>query len=259
MILPTWKALKELVIVLEIPYNATVALQNACITLSDGFGILTRMRLHLEACTTKQSFKTKLAHHLVESVANRSEAIFSNPQMECSVYLDPRFRDVILKDREVVERTKSNLINLYHRLNHLKRPHLTTTAHSVNSSSDLHLSFDEQNALKNFIHSNRSNNTNIHASIEDAIDSFMPDILPSDKSVLEFWETQKESMLYDLAMAVYSIPPTQTQVERDFSSVSHIFTERRYQLSQKRLENILLIHFNKDLFFNIKQEKINKM
>lgn len=104
-----------------------------------------------------------------------------------------------------------------------------------------------------------ANPDDCNMNIEDAIDFFQPEILPSEKSVLEYWETEKKSMLYDLAMAVYSIPPTQAQVERHFSSVSHIFTERRHQLQQERLEKILLIHFNKDIFFAIKQEKLEEL
>lgn len=96
-------------------------------------------------------------------------------------------------------------------------------------------------------------------SVEMALDLFQPEHLPSEKSVLEYWDTQKNSLLYDVAMAIYTIPPTQVMIERNFSSVSHIFSERRYNLSQERLENILLIHFNRDIFFDIKQQKISKI
>lgn len=256
MILQKWKTLKELVVVFKIPYNATIALQNPRITLSDVYGIWTKMRLHLEACAEKESFKTKLSQNLIECLKDRYETIFNNPKMECSLFLDPRFRGIILNNQEVLDRTEANLVELHNRLQSLKA---NTTQQFSNESSDLHLSFDEQEALNKHMTANASqNNIQTHLSIEDAISSFQPDILPSEKSVLDFWETQKSSLLYDLAMAIYSIPPTQVQIERDFSSLGHIFSERRYRLSQHRLEQILLIHFNKEIFYEVKRELINK-
>lgn len=258
MITQKWKPLQELVLVLEIAYNATIALQSPCITLSDVFGIWTKMRIHLEACAAKNSFKTMLSQNLIESLQARYHTVFDNPQMKCSLLLDPRFRNVILKDRESFDLAKSTLVNLYHRLNGLHEP--SPIIQTANASSDLHLSFDEQSELNKLMSTNTSqNNTDRHLDIEEAIILFQPNILPSEKSVLDFWETQKHSILYDLAMAVYSIPPTQVQIERDFSSLGHIFTERRYQLSQARLEQILLIHFNKDLFFIVKEEQLSNV
>lgn len=60
-------------------------------------------------------------------------------------------------------------------------------------------------------------------------------------------------------MAVYSLPPTQVKIEQNFSSVGHVFTERRYRLSPEHLEAILLIHLNKELFAAVKQEQLNNV
>lgn len=108
----TLKTLKELILVLEIPYNATIALQNSRITLSDLFGIWTKMKLHIQACAAKESYKTKLSQHFVESLNARHVAIFNYPEMEYCLFLDPRFRNVIVRDRDAVERVKENLIRL---------------------------------------------------------------------------------------------------------------------------------------------------
>lgn len=251
-----WKILKELILVLKIPYDATVALQNANITLSDVYGIWTKMKLHLQACTEKESYKTKLSQNLVACLEEKHNVIFDNPKMDCALFLDPRFRRVILQNREAVERAKSNLLDLHRHLISVKTANTITTDLS-NASSDLHLSFDAQGALNQLI-SASAHPDDYDMNIEDAIDLFQPEILPSEKSVLEYWESENKSMLYDLAMSIYSIPPTQVRVERDFSSVGYIFTERRHQLQQERLEKILLIHFNKDIFFTIKQEYLNE-
>lgn len=104
-----WKTLNELKIVLEIPYNATLALQQLNITLSDVYGIWQKMVLHLKACAASQNFKTKLANHLIDALNARYGTIFNNKEMQCCLYLDPRYRTVILNDPIALEDTKLDL------------------------------------------------------------------------------------------------------------------------------------------------------
>lgn len=80
-------------------------------------------------------------------------------------------------------------------------------------------------------------------------------------SVHEYWESVKEEhkKLYKLAMVIFSIPPTEVQIERDFSSLDVVFTNRRGNLSSSRLEDIFLIHLNKDLFYNVNNDDINEL
>lgn len=95
--------------------------------------------------------------------------------------------------------------------------------------------------------------------IENEIRLFQPHKhLPSDASVIEFWNSMREKnvRLYELAMAIYAIPPTEVQIERDFSKLEFIFSQRRQFLSSDLLEAILLIHLNKDIFFRIKEEEL---
>lgn len=130
---------------------------------------------------------------------------------------------------------------------------------SSNGSSEFHVSFDEQAELNRLMSQGEcsTNQQNQNFPIEDTIQLLQPPLLPSENSVIEFWETQKQSLLYNLAMAVLSIPPTQVKIEQNFSSVGHVFTERRFKLSEERLKDILLIHLNKDVFKLVKEERLN--
>lgn len=260
MTLTKWKTLQELVRILRIPYTATIALQNPRITLSDVFGIWTKMTIHLEALAAKDAFKTELSQKLLTALNNRKVSIFNTPEMECSLFLDPRFRGVILDKRDSVERARAHLINLWSRINSFQAEN-TSMNTNANVSSEFHFSFDEQAELNRLMNQNATNNLNDYRSIsiEDALDLFQPDWIPSDKSVLEFWESQKHSLLYNLAMAVYSLPPTQVKIEQNFSSVGHVFNERRFRLSEDQLHAILLIHLNKDIFKKVKQEKLDAL
>lgn len=149
MILSKWKTLKELVYVLKIPYNATVALQNPNITLSDVFGIWTKMRLHLEACAEKNIYKTKMSNYLVSSLNARKDTISNNSQMDCCLFLDPRFRGYILNDSRATERAKTNLVNIWRRLNFLGQTNksLNETSHASSDFRD-----EETNESSGFKH-----------------------------------------------------------------------------------------------------------
>lgn len=148
LIVQKWKILRELVMVLKIPFNATVSLQNPSITLSDVFGIWHKMKLHLEACVSKSKFKTNFAKHLVDALNRRYNAIFDNPEMECALFLDPRYRTVVLNNI-AAERAKLTLIDLWKRIKCLKENN--STVQNSNCSSDFNFSFDEQAALNKLV------------------------------------------------------------------------------------------------------------
>lgn len=50
--------------------------------------------------------------------------------------------------------------------------------------------------------------------------------------------------LYKLASVVYAIPPTQSTVERAFSSLPIVLTSHRTRLGSDVLQNIFLIRLN---------------
>lgn len=258
MALKKWKILQEFVRVLRIPYDATIALQSPFITLSEVYGIWTKMTLRLGACAAKNVFKTGLSQKLIAALNAKKESIFNTPEMEGCLFLDPRFRTVILNNRDKYDRAKEFLLSLWSRINSLPQSNASKNM-SSNGSSEFHVSFDEQAELNRLMSQGEcsTNQQNQNFPIEDTIQLFQPPLLPSENSVIEFWETQKQSPLYNLAMAVLSIPPTQVKIEQNFSSVGHVFTERRFKLSEERLKDILLINLNKDVFKLVKEERLN--
>lgn len=62
--------------------------------------------------------------------------------------------------------------------------------------------------------------------------------------ILQYWEERKgeHKELYMLAMTVFGIPPTEVQIERDFSNLNFVFSDRRCRL--ERLEDIMAINLN---------------
>lgn len=215
-----WAVLKEIVFILAIPYRATINMQWKDLTLSDLFGIWLKMELSLRHFSNKTSLQTDLSKRLLDAMCSRKEFFFSNPFMASAIYLDPRFRSQIIYNEEKMNEAKQTLINLWRRMHEIGVRSDNTSSISTES-----VEFDEQTELDKYLSKNR--NANIAESFENNYDSddieilldlFAPGTLLSSESVIDYWESIKKdnAQLYELAMVVFAIPPTEVQIERDF-------------------------------------------
>lgn len=271
--------LKELGTILQIPYKATEKLQLRSLTLSDTFGIFKKMELILTDQNVLRKFKTNFAKCLLNSLTSRSETIFHNPAMACALYLDPRFRREITKNEEKTNATIDMLVNLFKRIQVIKGPSVSVAIPEAtpnnSGASNCDIDFDNPAILQNYLDDlnfssgsaplpyqpfdslpQLSNNIDIRLILE----TFQPEKILATESVVSFWESKKndEKSLYELATVIFAIPPTEVQIERDFSKLDYIFTQRRSRLSADILEKILFMHLNKDLFYVVKNEELAK-
>lgn len=262
-----WSMLKEMKYVLGIAYEATVAMQNQQLTLSELYGIWTVMELHLKKCV-QTKFKTDIAKQLEITVIGRRDHLFDNPFMSSALYLDPRYHRQIMQNREKVEAAKQTLLNLWHRINdnsdvtHDDAPNNTSTE----STGSINLDFDPVAEMKkyfagsNLLEIHPTNETN---DIELVIDLYDPEPMEfgDEMKVVDYWEKEKEKQpqLYKLASIVFSIPPCETQIERDFSRLDYVFNDRRCSLTEERLEDIMIINLNPQLFDIVKEEELKEL
>lgn len=279
LLLKKWNVLREIISLLQIPFNATIDFQKKKLTLSDVYGRWLGMQLHLEACLKRSSFKTGLTQHLLDALKSRNIVIFNNPLVSCALYLDPRYHKRLYDYPEKLVQAKNNMIKIWRRLialQNIDSQPQTRSDSTLNVSSDsFSFEFNEEDAVAKYIHGEGQNSTqssqNVEISsqssatqkecdIESIIESFQPDIELKGISILEYWEKIKEKHpeMYQIAMVIFSVPPTEVQIERDFSALDFIFTKRRGNLCENRSEEIFLIHLNKDLFYDVNQDEIRQ-
>lgn len=140
----------------------------------------------------------------------------------------------------------------------------------IESSDSLSFEFDEQEAITAHLQRdnstinytskrNQDNQHQVGVDVKKEIDIFNPDPLPPNTNVLEYWDKNKDHPLYDLAMIVFSVPPTEVQIERDFSTQDFMFTKRRGNICHSRLEDIFVIHLNNDLFYEVMRGDIAQL
>lgn len=139
----------------------------------------------------------------------------------------------------------------------------TVNANNVsNGSSDFSFEYDPQAELDSFIFGDGSNKHNTDPSdIDFILDNYNPEPIKSREDIFQYWESRKndEKVLYKLAMAILSIPAMEVQIERDFSNLNFIFSDRRCRLEHERLEDIMVINLNKELFEEVKEEELQEL
>lgn len=255
--------------VLSIPYQATINLQKRDLKLSDVYGIWLKIKLGLsKLISTRRDYKTDLANHILTALGNRSDTIFSNPFMSSAVFLDPRYRAQIRSNEIKMQEAKSTLKNVWRRLiviENLGVNDTTIDTSNTSTTSDPNSQLISDDDLDRFLLGNVENNTNVQVQttldIDMLLESFNPPIVSSKTDILEYWESLKDDNeeLYKLATVIFSIPPTEVQIERDFSELNFVFNALRCALTKERLEDIMIINLNKDLFFTVKKERLNEL
>lgn len=110
----------------------------------------------------------------------------------------------------------------------------------------------ETNVTESFVKTTKTDD------IEMLLDMFDPEILSPSEAIITYWETEQKNhpQLYKLAKVVFAIPPTEVEIERNFSKLNYIFNDRRCRLTQERLEDIMIINLNPDLFNEVKNDEI---
>lgn len=230
-------------------------------------------QLHLahKKDSKKNPPQTKLAEYLLTETKARQEKIFNNPIMVCALYLDPRFHVELVRSRDKCDLAKENLLKIWQKIQALSsndavQPQAVEQINTSNGSE-----FDEFDALEkrllgeqqeNNIRDNESiTSPNNNDDIEMIIELYQPQPIPVKSSVVSYWEQMKDEQkeLYQIASVVFSVPPTEVQIERDFSRLDCVFTKRRGNLCPSRLEDIFVIHLNPDLFEVVTQEDIAEL
>lgn len=73
-----------------------------------------------------------------------------------------------------------------------------------------------------------------------------------DQNVFIYWqEHQDDPDMFELAVTALAAPATQVSVERSFNALNLLLHPRRLNLSSQKLNDILLIKLNSELFDNV--------
>lgn len=236
-----WLEVLEIVEVLQPFCKYTTKLQNTSCTLSDFFGYWTTLQLKMKSQTSP------LKQCLLEHMAKYETDLMDNPLVIAALYFDPRYQRVLSADKK--KTAILILKNIHQKIQTMEKPTEPASIEDMNNNEDN----DDSNSfdgLMQYIDSLENNVNDRHSAtdvdIDEAIRSFDGTRSTVNISALKYWESikTKEPILYSLSQAIYCIAPTQSSVERSFSSLPVVLTARRTSIDDRCLRNILLIKNN---------------
>lgn len=262
-----WEAIVETRNILQILYEATNASQKPDLTLSDFYGCWLHCTLQLQQF---REIKCNLANALVSAMNKRRPALFENIMMISAIFLDPRFKSELTEEQ--YEKAKEHLSTFW--INHIQKREETCLNNGEGEKKDLIEDYFKskgcQSITTNSSHDDGASQTRSKLPVYSLTRVEMLECLEEFKneprihhsvSILKFWENTKIKYpeLYLIAKAINGIPPSQATVERHFSALSLLFTNRRSQLSHKAVENLLIIKLNEEIAHAIFEEEIQKL
>lgn len=241
-----WAECEAIVKVLKIPYQATLQMQAVQYTLSDFFATWMDVKIKLRTCTNSQ-----IAENILKGMESREQKkfIINSPPIYACVYLDGRYRTLLESSQKLI--AIEHLKMIYRKLMCEDKP----TSELVPDTTE-GIQPSQFNSLKEYLierEKRKERNSSLSRASEEnicrRIKNIMPDTTNLERSTLSEWYRCKDCcpVLYKLACVVNCAAPTQTSVEGGFSSLSFILNPYRSQLSDERINNILILRLNKSL------------
>lgn len=261
LLLEKWHELKDLVRILSIPYKATVELQRRNLTLSDTYGIWVEIKLRLQRTRDNGTSTTGLVDTLLAEIDKRNDSILSNPAMKAAIFLDPRYRLGIVRDQIAMETAKQFIIDMHHRLTFLKSVgNEIDSQTNIANNNDSDDNFDIQSELNRYWGRESIASSHHLSDFEAILDTFDPPVMAIRDNLFDYWNSPDcDPYLRNVAMAIFSISPTEVETERDFSALKRVLSDHRSGLSKETLQNIMTINLNQDLYLKNNDEQIKQL
>lgn len=235
-----WKEIEILERVLFEAYKVTMVVQYDDCSLGDLYGAW------LQAKRNLRKIDHELADLLLKSMTDRESVILKHKLMLCAVYLDPRYK--FLLSEEEKSTAVYHLCHLYVRIQNMK-PHQENESEQTTENDDDFAEF-LSNSARRLIPNEAQALSLTESQILSKLQNFTtrPHIHYKTK-IAEYWNGIKseEPEIYELAVAILSVPVAQVSVERGFSSLTYIFNNYRSRLAPEVLNEVLLLRLNYEL------------
>lgn len=250
-----WATVEDIVSILAPFDKYTKKLQSETVTLSDFFGFWLSLRIK----TSKRT--DELSTELIKQMNFWHEKLTENPAIVAAVYLDPRYQRATGEFKQLAI---DFLVRLHFKQKRIESRGMNEQGDdepggsNINENSDNSLDEIEEylSAYSSTCFTNSTSNVDCigeeeeELRIREILEDFYGQKEQLSVNILDYWNNHRNKWpeLYKLASVVFAIPPTQTTVERAFSSLVLILTARRTRLHGDILQNILLVRLNSKLF-----------
>ncbi|XP_062537149.1 uncharacterized protein LOC134205669 [Armigeres subalbatus] len=193
-------------------------------------------------------------------MGKRLQKLTETAQFKACLYIDPRFNYIgsnrmSSADKELAQ---NYLLELWERLNELDGIGVKET--SYQSNHDESNDFVEQ-YLNKYFERDTPGSSGQALPADDKILQQIKELelrpkvrmhsLPTEDrfDIVQYWNTMRTSHhdVHRLAVAILSAPSTQVTVERAFSGLKLVLTDQRQNLSDHRIQDLMILKLNHDL------------
>lgn len=251
----TWNELPHIVGILGLFSNKMEYLRKENISLSDVCGVWLELESRL-----KKMESCPVAIALLERLEIRKSdiRITENEVTLSAMFLDLRYQFILTTEQK--EKAKNHLLYLWQKISSKKQVPESEETSIFDGQQNMSENDDNENALEQIMRELESSNPNVgvsgpnlmHQSIVQEMDKFSAiGRAKATDDIIDRWQSDKFNfpILYELAMTVMAVAPTEVSVERNFSALDFILTKRRNRLTDENLQMILFIKLNQPLFY----------
>lgn len=238
-----WISVENISNILSHFAKQTTRLQSEMISLSDFFGAWARIKMELS-----KYGNDLLAQNLLNQMKRRETVLFNNDVLNAAVFLDPRFQKFMPNDKK--EAAIIFLSNLHKRIESVKHESVDINIPDDSSADELEAFLNDMYGSEEASNNNSRSTERAPIDITTILKNFIGEKETLNTSIFDYWKKNMYAKpdLYTLAAVIHAVPPTQTTIERAFSAMALVLTHLRSNLSDKNLENILLVRLNRDIF-----------
>lgn len=234
-----WKFIELFVKIFKPFKDATLLLQKEQLLLGDLYALWLQLKIKTAAD------QNTMAQQLHAALEKRETNIIGGNYVLAALYLDPRYKILLTPTQNDIAR--SHLIKIGRLASDLKLKQTSIVdCKSENSSTttltDLEMYLQNKEKELGVI----NNQGEVQSSLADQIFNFNPIREPKVTNVLKYWAEKSNIYpdLANLAKIILAVPATQVSVERNFSVLKLLLTDKRMNLSESNLENILMCRLN---------------
>lgn len=243
-----WTKVQEIVDTLTPAYIFTTDMQRVGYGLSDLYIGWLRVTKNLQRIINSEP-QFDLATKLLEHMERRAPSLFKSPLFLSAVYLDPRINFKLCDEQRAS--AAMDLLKIYERV--------TTNQLNANNENRINDTLDEiQDEFQAQRGENQIGTNNVLKEMSVYETEKQYDIRAP---VMRFWEenSTKYPLLRPLADILHAVPSNQCRTEASFSSLSYIRNRYRMSLQPENLSNILMVRLNKDIYYELRKERVQKI
>lgn len=220
-------------------YEATIRLQHEQLVYSNFYILWMELSLKCEKSTNY------MAKMLFDQMKAREAKLLENEALLAAIYMDPRVNIVLSNNQKML--AKQNLKQIAHRIYQQKQERSASQIKQERtpSRSLLDAYLDEvQTASQVEAKPICEKMMKIYIDIENF--DIANGRLPLDANIIQFYEgiKFKTPHLAELAYVVQATPATQVSLERAFSALQFIISEKRSSLSAEDINSLLIVKLN---------------